>query len=187
MDALAARERPVHTAKLRAEVAPLFAHNPRPDYRTLKDLKMLECVVMESLRLYPPVPMTFRQAAQGAWLDGVFVPKSTLLYVPIRVINTWKETWGDDAEAFVPERWLALPDAVNPTFSFLSFIAGPHGCIGKTMSISEMKAVIACGAGRRFEFAPVYEGQVAKPTAAVTMKPSDNMPLLVKRVRTPPA
>jgi len=26
----------------------------------------------------------------------------------------------------------------------MSFIAGPHACIGRTMSISEMKAVLAC-------------------------------------------
>ena len=31
--------------KLRAELAPVFAANPRPDYREMKDLKMLECVV----------------------------------------------------------------------------------------------------------------------------------------------
>ena len=31
--------------KLRAELTPVFAANPRPDYREMKDLKMLECVV----------------------------------------------------------------------------------------------------------------------------------------------
>jgi hypothetical protein len=31
--------------KLRAEVGPLFAENPHPDYRSLKDLQWLDCVV----------------------------------------------------------------------------------------------------------------------------------------------
>jgi len=61
----------------------------------------------------------------------------------IRVINTWKEVWGEDAEEFRPERWLDLPPAYNSTFSLMSFIAGPHACIGRTMGISEMKAVLA--------------------------------------------
>ncbi|KAA1472366.1 cytochrome P450 [Dentipellis sp. KUC8613] len=169
-------------SKLREEVTAVFATNTRPGYRTLKELKTLECVVMESLRLLPPVPMTFRIAAKSDWVDGVWVPKGTLFYIPIRVVNTWKEVWGENAEDFYPERWLNLPEKYNPTYSFLSFITGPHGCIGKTMSISEMKAVIAALIFH-FEFAPAYKGQVAKPTAAVTMKPEDSMPLLVKPVR----
>jgi hypothetical protein len=43
-----------------------------------------------------------------------------------------------------PARWLNLPEAYNPVFSQFSFMAGPHGCIGKTMAISEMKAVLVC-------------------------------------------
>lgn len=40
---------------------------------------------MESLRLLPPVPMTFRQAAKSDWIDGFWVPKGTLFYVPVRI------------------------------------------------------------------------------------------------------
>ena len=80
----------------------------------------------------------------------------------IRVINTWQAVWGPDAEecvpyafvylrtgthdsppsSFRPSRWLDLPKTYNPAFSFMSFIAGPHGCIGKTMALIEMKAVL---------------------------------------------
>lgn len=44
---------------------------------------------------------------------------------------------------FHPERWLDLPKSYHPVFSMLSFIAGPHACIGKTMAIIEMKAILA--------------------------------------------
>jgi hypothetical protein len=44
---------------------------------------------------------------------------------------------------FHPARWLNLPEAYNPTFSQFSFITGPQGCFGKTMAVSEMKAVLA--------------------------------------------
>jgi cytochrome P450 len=63
----------------------------------------------------------------------------------------------------------------------LSFIAGPHGCIGKTMAIVEMKAVLVallC----QFEFEVVSEGQVPRPEVAITAKPGDGMPLRVRRV-----
>ncbi|KAF7967394.1 hypothetical protein HWV62_34447 [Athelia sp. TMB] len=168
--------------KLRAEVAPILADEPHPSYRTLKDMQWLDCVVMESLRLMPPVPMTLRIANKDQWIDGLLIPKGTIHYIPIKVVNTWKVLWGEDANEFKPERWLNLPKDYNSTFSVLSFIAGPHHCIGKTMSIIEMKAVVASIIAH-FSFEPAYEGQVAKPTAAVTMKPADGMPLRVKIVQ----
>ncbi|KAI0041379.1 cytochrome P450 [Auriscalpium vulgare] len=168
--------------RLRDEVAPIFAETDRPEYRVLKDLTMLDCVVMESLRVLPPVPMTVREATKSDWIAGVYVPKGTLFQIPLRVVNTWEETWGPDADQFRPERWLDLPSTYNPTFSMMSFIAGPKACIGRTMGISEMKAVLAAMVAN-FEFAPSYEGQIAHPTAAITMKPADNMPLLVTLVR----
>jgi len=167
--------------RLRNEVTPVFASNPRPDYRSLKDLQWLDCVIQESLRVLPPVPMSFRQAAKTDYIEGVLVPKGTILYIPIRVINTWKEIWGEDAEEFHPARWLNLPKVYNSTFSTLSFFAGPHACIGKTMAIIEMKAVLAALI-TNFKFEPAYAGQVPHPTAAVTMKPKDNMPLRVSLV-----
>ncbi|KXN81950.1 Cytochrome P450 3A24 [Leucoagaricus sp. SymC.cos] len=168
--------------KLREELTPVMAENPHPDYRTLKDLKWLDCVVMESLRVMPPVPLTIRIANEPGMIDGLHIPKGTLFYIPIRVVNTWKVTWGEDAEEFRPSRWLNLPPDYHPSFSMLSFIAGPHACIGKTMSIIEMKAVLA-GLITNFEFEPEFEGQKAKPAAAITMKPTDGMPLRVRRVR----
>ena len=38
---------------------------------------------MESLRLYPPVPMTIRQAGKNDYVDGTYVPKGTLFYVAV--------------------------------------------------------------------------------------------------------
>ncbi|KAK0467020.1 cytochrome P450 [Desarmillaria tabescens] len=167
--------------RLRDEVCPVMAANPRPDYKTLKSMQWLDCVVMESLRVMPPVPATVRTTAKTDYIEGVLVPKGTLLHLCIRGVNTWQTIWGEDAEEFHPERWLNLPKAYNPAFSLLSFIAGPHGCIGKTMAIIEMKAVLAVLI-TNFEFEPAYDGQQAQPAAAITMKPADGMPLRIRRV-----
>jgi len=136
---------------------------------------------MESLRIMPPVPLTARVASKTDYIDGVLVPKGTLFYILIRVVNTWKEIWGEDAEQFNPERWLNLPKDYHPTFSMLSFIAGPHACIGKTMAIIEMKAVLAALIVN-FEFEPSIPDQITKPAAAITIKPIDGMPLRVRKV-----
>jgi cytochrome P450 len=84
---------------------PVIAADPRPDYRKLKDLQYLDCVVfvlisynlkngdlmeacrMESLRLFPPVRMTVRKAARDDYIDSTFVPKGTLLNIPVRPLR----------------------------------------------------------------------------------------------------
>jgi cytochrome P450 len=42
---------------------------------------------MESLRVLPPVPMTFRKALKTDYIDGVLVPEGTILYIPVRFQN----------------------------------------------------------------------------------------------------
>jgi len=109
--------------------------------------------------------MTFRKTDKADYLDGIYIPEGTILYIPvrllsfsptesiftdvavlickIRVINSWKTIWGPDAEEFRPERWMNLPKSYHSQYSFMSFIVGPHACIGKTMAIIEMKTVLA--------------------------------------------
>ncbi|PPQ84713.1 hypothetical protein CVT24_002674 [Panaeolus cyanescens] len=84
--------------RLRAELEPIFANESRPEYRILKDLQWLDAVVMEGLRIMPPVPVTAREAAKTDYIDGVLVPKGTLIYIPIRVMNSYKGVWGEDAD-----------------------------------------------------------------------------------------
>ena len=38
---------------------------------------------MESLRVLTPVPMTLRKAGKDDWIDGYFIPKGTVLYIPV--------------------------------------------------------------------------------------------------------
>ncbi|KAJ7116543.1 hypothetical protein C8R44DRAFT_983593, partial [Mycena epipterygia] len=65
----------------------------RPEYRTLKSLAWLDCVVCvpadratsrnESLRVLPLVPLTFRVAEKTDYIEGVLVPKGTVITVPV--------------------------------------------------------------------------------------------------------
>ncbi|KAH8827394.1 cytochrome P450 [Flagelloscypha sp. PMI_526] len=169
--------------RLREEVTAVFEANPRPEYRELKDLPWLDSVVMESVRLMPAAPVSTRYVTKTGVIDGHVIPAGTHILIPIRAINTNKDVWGPDAEEFHPSRWFNLPPEVqkNMNMNFLSFLAGPHSCIGKTMSLMETKAAIA-KLVMIFVFEPTHSGQVAHPIGAVTMKPADGMPLRVRRV-----
>ncbi|KAF8906177.1 cytochrome P450 [Mucidula mucida] len=171
---------PEAQTKLRQEVKPVFEHfDGRPDYKALKDMPWLDAVIMESLRIFPPVPMTLRCANKTDYIDGTLIPKGTLLYIPIRVVNTLTTIWGEDAEQFNPMRWMDA--GMVGKGRMLTFLEGPHGCIAKTMSVMEMKAIIGALIAK-FEFTPGVEGQVAIPVSAASMRPKDCMPLRVRRV-----
>ncbi|KIL62982.1 hypothetical protein M378DRAFT_128247 [Amanita muscaria Koide BX008] len=167
--------------KLREEVTPVLNDNPHPDYRTLKGLQWLDCVVNETLRIFPPIPMDERVALKTDYLGDVLVPEGTVIYLPLSVINTNKKVWGEDAEEFKPSRWLNLPKAYNPNYSSLTFLTGPHACIGKTMAVMEIRSMVAFMIAN-FTFEPAYEGQVAKLRGGISMNFLDGMPLRVKRV-----
>jgi len=43
---------------------------------------------MESLRVLPPVPMTFRKADKADYLDGIHIPEGTIFYIPVRLSSS---------------------------------------------------------------------------------------------------
>ena len=50
----------------------------------------------------------------GKELSEIVVPRGTALMVHLQASNANKELWGEDAEEWKPERWLApLPVAVE--------------------------------------------------------------------------
>lgn len=107
------------------------------------DLRYLDWVVSETLRLCPPVPGNDREARQDAVLplmnpitakDGtkvsqLVVKKGARLTIGIKTINYDPRFFGPDADDFRPERWGELPEAHAkakfPPYGIYSFIGGP--------------------------------------------------------------
>ena len=53
------------------------------------------------------------RARDGSLMTEVAVPKGTTVAIGIRSTNRYKVVWGEDANEWKPERWLApLPEAV---------------------------------------------------------------------------
>ncbi|KAI0058332.1 cytochrome P450 [Artomyces pyxidatus] len=154
-------------AKLRAEVCAFPTDRPSMD--ELNAMTYLDCVVREALRLHSPVGNTERVATQDTvipvstpFIDRNGVPrheirlaKGDVIFIPIREINRSEELWGEDANEFKPERWIDIPEATRSIpgvwGNMLTFLAGPHACIGYRFSIIETKALLFIIV-RSFEF-----------------------------------
>lgn len=81
---------PHHVGLLRAEIDPL----PRTEtgdynYSDLSNLKHLNGVINETLRLFPPVPTSLPRLTppEGLHIDGTFIPGNTTVICPQYVIG----------------------------------------------------------------------------------------------------
>lgn len=126
-------------------------------------MPVLNAVVSESLRYWPPVGQFGRQTARDTMLHGVRIPKDTTVQISIRSCNRDPANWGPDANEFRPERWLRR-DPANPDAwlyvpsggaltkqAMMTFIHGNRDCIGRPFARSAMCHILA-GLVGRFEF-----------------------------------
>ncbi|XP_059162257.1 cytochrome P450 4d1-like isoform X2 [Physella acuta] len=132
-------EHPEVQEKARQEVMSLLPDQSTPlTTKIVDNLIYLTCVIKESLRLFPPVSVVFRQALQDDYLGGYLIPAGTKVGVSIGALHRLPENWSNPT-AFIPERFLEPYDP----YKFLPFNAGPYMCIGHIFSLTESKAVLA--------------------------------------------
>lgn len=87
-------------------------------------------VVHETLRIRPTTPLVKRLAAEDLELGGRPIPRGTTVVLDIRTANRDPERYGEGADRFDPYRRLSPGNALWG----LSFGAGPHICIGRSVA-----------------------------------------------------
>jgi cytochrome P450 len=121
-----------------------------PRVEQLARLPLLDRVVKESLRLFPPAPFNHRIAAGDFELGGYAVPRHTEILVSIYHTQRDPAVYSEP-HRFLPERWEKLDPG---PYAYSPFSAGPRMCIGAAFAIMEIKIVLAMLLQRhRFELA----------------------------------
>jgi len=111
----------------------------------IQKMKFLECVIKETLRIYPPATFTERQASEDVSIDNgdgsqIHVKQGDVINIPIYTMHRDPAYW-NDPESYNPERFMES----NPSFhkySYLPFGAGPRDCIAKSLAYLEAKVAI---------------------------------------------
>jgi cytochrome P450/nitrite reductase/ring-hydroxylating ferredoxin subunit len=106
-------------------------------------LVYVEAVAHESLRLKPVAPLFFLEPNDDVEIDGVRVPRGTLIVLLTRP-NGLQERNFPEAREFRPERWLqGTGTAAQHRSGFVPFGSGPRLCPGRNLALLEAKAAIA--------------------------------------------
>jgi cytochrome P450 len=117
--------------------------------------------------------MTQRVATQDDVINGVKVPKGTLVIIAITAINFDESMWGPDVDEFNPDRWDKLPDTVT-NYSYMTFLQGPRNCIGRRFAETEMRLLLV-SLIQNFKFDEVVKGRVVERQGMITTRPKGGM------------
>ncbi|XP_017274472.1 thromboxane-A synthase [Kryptolebias marmoratus] len=128
--------------KVQKEVDDLFTRHDSPDYANIQELKYLDMVVCESLRLYPPGFRFAREVEHDCVVNGHFLPKGANLEVPAGFLHHDPEYW-PEPEKFIPERFTPEEKANRHPFVYMPFGAGPRNCVGMRLAQLEIRMALA--------------------------------------------
>ncbi|XP_053968114.1 probable cytochrome P450 313b1 [Anastrepha ludens] len=137
---------PDYQEKVYEELSALFPEDKSPeiDNTHLEKMPYTEMVINEALRLYSPVPMVLRSAADDFRLrNDVIIPRGTQIGIDIYNMQRDERIWGSAAKQFKPEAHFG-PYATNQhAFAFIPFTKGLRMCIGYRYALMLMKVFVA--------------------------------------------
>ncbi|XP_074294156.1 cytochrome P450 72A397-like [Silene latifolia] len=117
--------------------------NSIPDFSRLNNLKTLNMILYEVLRLYPPIEETMRKVCKDMKLGDNVLPAGVQIRLPAVHIHQNQHLWGADAKEFNPGRFKdGLSNASGGNVSFFSFGWGPRNCIGSNFAMTEAKVFL---------------------------------------------
>lgn len=167
---------PEWQTRVREELDAVIGSGP-VDAAAIAKLPVTSRVLKEVMRLYPSAPVMTRVNAEDVDIGGIFLPKPTLIVIPIFAIHRHRSLW-QDPDRFDPDRFLPENEARYPRTQFMPFGYGQRVCIGSSFAILEATAILATLL-RNVSFE--WDGRhLPEPVSRVTLRPKGGMPLIVR-------
>ncbi|KAF8331980.1 cytochrome P450 [Cantharellus anzutake] len=142
---------PEVVVKAREEV---MTHLPvgTPTYDDIRKMVYLRGILNEALRLFPPNPLNARTSKTATLIPGdqrtggkpIYVPAEKRVCYIALALHSNKDIWGDNADQFVPERWVDGDKAAQrtPKPQLFAFGGGPRICPGQEFAYIEASLML---------------------------------------------
>jgi cytochrome P450 len=151
-----------------------------PTAEAVQDIPYLEWVILETMRLYPPVYVTIRETDTADQFAGREIPARTKFLLNIRGLHLHPDYW-EQPEQFDPCRFDPARGEMPHKFVYLPFLQGPKKCMGDAFALLEMK-MIAATLLTQFSF--MYTQSLPpQERPSFVLETRDDVPLQVARVR----
>uniref|UniRef100_U5EKC8 Putative cytochrome n=1 Tax=Corethrella appendiculata TaxID=1370023 RepID=U5EKC8_9DIPT len=127
--------------KVREEIQRTLAeHDGEISYAALKDMKYIDQVINETLRLFSPLGTVTRVAKTDFLLADtkMFIPKGQIIVIPVHAIHRDANIY-PDPEKFDPDRFDSEIVQLRHKCSFIPFGNGPRNCIARRFGLLEVK------------------------------------------------
>ncbi|XP_011190025.2 probable cytochrome P450 4ac1 [Zeugodacus cucurbitae] len=144
-------------------------------------LEYLECVIKETLRLYPSVPFIQRHCIEDTELNGVILSAGSQINIHIYDIMRDERHFPNPSK-FDPDRFLPENSLNRHPFAFVPFSAGARNCIGQRFAMLEIKALLV-GILQNFRLLPVTTLEDIRLENGLVLRTKENVIVrMAKRV-----
>ncbi|XP_030221068.1 thromboxane-A synthase isoform X1 [Gadus morhua] len=162
------------------EVDLFFSRHESLEYTNVQELKYLDMVFCEALRLYPPGFRYGRTVDEDCEISGQPLPKGATVEFSIGFLHYDPEYW-PEPHRFIPERFTAEARANRHPFVYLPFGAGPRSCVGVRLAQLEVKMALV-NVLRRFHLVACAETKVPLELKSdVTLGPKNGIFLKITK------
>ncbi|XP_030210407.1 cytochrome P450 4V2 isoform X2 [Gadus morhua] len=166
--------------KVHLELEEVFGGSKRAiTMEDLKELKYLDCVIKESLRIFPSVPFFARTLCDDIVINGFKVPKGANALVLTYALHR-DPRYFPNPEEFQPERFLPENSVGRPPYAYIPFSAGLRNCIGQRFAMMEEKVVLA-SILRSFNIEACQKREELHPFAELILRPSNGILIKLER------
>ncbi len=119
----------------------VYANGRAPSFDTLKELEVMERVIMEAERMYPPIVMMMRKVIKPFEYGGYTLQDGTMIMVSPQVSQRLPE-WFKDPNRYDPDRFgPGREEHKQHPYVLTSFGGGKHKCIGLHFAYMQIKAL----------------------------------------------
>lgn len=148
-------------------------------FKSIGQLKYLDWVIKESLRLYPPIHAGMRRAAVDLTFQGFHIPAGTRILYSIYLTHRHPAYW-PEPDRFDPERFSPEQNRARVAHTYVPFGGGPRNCIGAAFGLVEAKVVLT-RLLQQFDVQLVHHK--VQPHMGATLEPHPGVYMRVRRRR----